>query len=649
MPTFLLTFLLLASPGPAEDAARKDLVLGVYTSIGNMGLSFTNLGFFGNLLNQSANYPSCEYPLNSNVEHVYMGGIWVGGISAEGDTLVSAGADDTPSGESSPAQEFGPRLADGLIQISSNVLSPRFDPAAFADQDFQFAFDDLSGAGGGGNAAEPHRPLGLRVHNRVLAYAPSYADDFVILDFEVENISESEIEDVYLGFYTEFSVGNTTVTIPGDQTSPWNFYDDFNGYLDEQDGVENDPDIKMMYSYDDDGEDGKAPTWVGLRMLGHDAPDEPTISYRQWPFRQSAWPQEDQLKYEYMASGLVDEGRRGELDFDLKRNWSNMLSVGPWPLLAPGERVRLTLAYVAGADSTDLITNSQVAQATFDSGFRLPTGPPSPELQVTAGNNRVELRWNAGRAPTPADTLQCEEAFPDDETAAQRCLLRIAQPEFHRSSLTQDYDFQGYRVYRIRADAISGDPFEQASLIAEFDRTEWPDGTPDRVGFNTGLPPREGGERVFVDDNVLNGFRYWYSVTSYAARDPRLELPELESGFNENSVAVVPGNVPGDGPDRLPVSVYPNPYRAASLFDTRRPGGEPSELGRNIYFTNVPTNSTIEIFNLSGALIDRLEGSGQVAWDMLSSNTRALSPGLYVWAVSAPDGDVQRGKLVILK
>jgi hypothetical protein len=100
--------------------------------------------------------------------------------------------------------------------------------------------------------------------------------------------------------------------------------------------------------------------------------------------------------------------------------------------------------------------------------------------------------------------------------------------------------------------------------------------------------------------------------------------------------------------------VYPNPYRGSALFDARRPGGEPAELGRKIYFTNVPAHAIISIYNVSGTLVDQLQrdddSTGQVAWDMLSEYTRALAPGLYVYAVENLDnGEIQRGKLVIIK
>jgi hypothetical protein len=291
----------------------------------------------------------------------------------------------------------------------------------------------------------------------------------------------------------------------------------------------------------------------------------------------------------------------------------------------------MTLAFVGGLDSVQMVQNSQVAQSTFNAGFKLAAGPPSPRLIVSTSEHSVLLRWKPGL-----------ELPPDQYDPV------VASPEYHRNEFTRELDFQGYRIYRLRADSPSGDPREQASLIAEFDVV-------DTVGFNIGMPPLNAqGEREFVDTGVLNGFKYLYSVTSFAARNPQLGLPELESGFNENSIEVIPGSAAGAGASSPPVGVYPNPYRAAGEFDRRLPGGEPAELGRKIYFTNVPADARIEVFNLSGSLIDRFEhhdaASGQVAWDMLSEATRAIAPGLYVYVVEdLSSGEMQRGKLVILK
>ncbi len=633
--------LLLASDAPGErriptgppQVSGKSVVLDRSTTIGNLGLRLTNLGWFGNLLSQTVSQPSCEWPLNSNVEHMYLGGVWVGGISTEGEVLVSAGAEDTGSGQASPKQEFGPRLTDTVVSLSSNPLSPNFSTRALADQHFEMVYDDFN-TSGGGSPQDPHIPMGVRVYATALAYAPSYADDFVILRFEVENISGQELTDVFVGFYAELTVGNTTVTIP-QGTPSWNFYDDLNGFVGPGE-LPDDPDIRLMHCHDNDGEEGKAVSWVGVRLLGTDAPEE-IFSYRQWRF--GSIPRFDVDKYAYMSSGQIDQGvAQDGTNFDVAGNWISMFAAGPWPTLFPDDRATFTMAIVAGRDSTDMVLNSQIAQSTFDQGFKLPAGPPSPVLEISTVDNAVILEWDPG-----TNTLEGQQYDPT-----------TASPEFHRSEFTNEYDFQGYRIYRILGDTIDEDPFTQASLVAEFDRTEWPDGRPDNIGFNVGLPPMENGKRRFVDRGVLNGFSYYYAVTSYASANPRLELPMLESGFNENATVVTPGSAPGGGGSTARVGVYPNPYRGSSRFDGRLPGGEPSELGRNIYFTNVPRRATISIYNLSGARVDSIERddatTGQVAWNMLSENTRPIASGLYVFVVEDLEtGETQRGKLVILK
>jgi len=626
----------VAGPGDwdfSASAARRTSG-AVFTNIGNVGLSVTNVGYFGNLLNPTLSSPSFEYPLNSKVEHMFVGGIWVGAIEAAGDTLVSAGADDTSSGQSSPTQEYGPLPEDSIVALSSNPLSPNFSTAALADQEFDFSMYDELGPGDA-STDDPHIAMGLRVDTKVLAYSPPYADDFVIIDFTVENVSDQELSQVYLGWYNELSVGNTTVTIPGDETNGWNFYDDRNGFIAPGD-YPDDPEARIMYCHDADGEGGKAESWAGVRILGVEGGFPPVLSYRQWRFN-DARRRFDTGKYQFMSSGKIDRGKDGTTDFDAIGNWSSMVAVGPWPVLLPGDQAHFTIALVAGPDSTGMVRNSQVAQSTFDAGFQLPSGPPSPVLEVSTAENEVILRWNPGEEP-------------GDEYDAT-----LASPEYHRSEFTGEYDFQGYRIYRIDGEAITGDPFEQATLLAEYDRVVWPDGTPDIWGFNLGLPPMTAdGKREFIDRGVRDGFPYWYAVTSYANRQPRLGLDELERGFNENSVLVIPGSAPGGPGNPSPVGVYPNPYRGSSLFDDRRPTGEPAELGRKIYFTNVPARAEISIFNISGTLVDKLrredDSTGQVAWDMLSEHTRALAPGLYVFAVENLDtGEIQRGKFVILK
>ena len=99
------------------------------------------------------------------------------------------------------------------------------------------------------------------------------------------------------------------------------------------------------------------------------------------------------------------------------------------------------------------------------------------------------------------------------------------------------------------------------------------------------------------------------------------------------------------------MGVYPNPYRAASMFDNR--SGE-RELGRKIWFTGLPARCPIQVFTLVGDLVRTLEhddpSQGQHAWDLLSEPDRAIASGLYIYVVEdLATGEIQRGKLVIIK
>ena len=53
------------------------------TNQANIGMTINNLGLIGNAFRGSftqKDYPSCEYPVGSNIEHMFQGGLWVGAI-----------------------------------------------------------------------------------------------------------------------------------------------------------------------------------------------------------------------------------------------------------------------------------------------------------------------------------------------------------------------------------------------------------------------------------------------------------------------------------------------------------------------------------------------------------------------------------------
>jgi len=601
---------------------------------GIIGVAITNLGYIGNGL-VNPNQPSTEYPLNSNVEHLFLAGIWVGAKAADGTIHVSTGAQDASNLVAGDEVREFVDTDEAVMNMSNSQNSDYYSPLALATQHIECSFDDYATIESGN-----HVPLGLKVVLRALAWGSPYADDFVILDYAVINISGSELRDVYVGFWNDTTVGNTEVNDPYDPQAPvrWNYYDDVNGGWRPGD-VENDPDIWMMWERDDDGDDGMATSWVGTRLLGTIPSVEPEagfppVSYNSWRFRgvpdTDDWDYEldppEQGKYQIMGNGQFDVGETQDDDFTTASDWIGMMSTGPFPFMAPDDTIHVTFALTCGADSLGLLANSKVAQVAYDQGFSIPTGPPSPRLETRTDNDTAILTWFPGDPDAPAD----------DPTRS---------PEHHISRITDKPDFQGYRVYRFQGDTFTDDPYELATLIAEYDVI-------DGVGFDTGLPPLDAdGNRRFVDEGLLDGFPYWYSVVSFSAPDLDEGLPSFQSGFNENSLLIYPGSAPSTSDDPRSIGVYPNPYRAGSLYDSRF--GE-EELGRKIWFTGLPARCSIMVFNLGGDLVKTLhhddETSGTEPWDILSEPVRAISSGLYIYAVEdLSNGEIQRGKLVIIK
>ena len=150
-------------------------------NVGKLALAVSNFGQFG-IGSYSARdcltrkiIQSCEYPRESRTKYLYSGELWVGAI-VDGDTLVTTGA-----GEFSPAP-----APDGYPNIYSimDPAQPEYE-GAISEQDFEVVYSDTCVRctyGQDGLDNRPHRPLGIEVKCRSMAWSYSYADDFVLMD-----------------------------------------------------------------------------------------------------------------------------------------------------------------------------------------------------------------------------------------------------------------------------------------------------------------------------------------------------------------------------------------------------------------------------------------------------------------------------------
>lgn len=650
-----------------------------YTTIGNIGVTVTNFGLIGNGVNEYQ--PSCEYPLGSTIEMMPRGGLWVG-AKKDGVERVSTAIVDGAYAAGQEGFEFAAAIEDGVIERSTIETSPFYSLDAISQQDFVCTFyDTFLVIPGTAEEIPAHTPLGIRVDLETYAWSFSYADAYVILNYQVTNISDDVLEDVYIGFWQDTAICNTTFNDAfGD--GYFNWYDDRNGYLAEE---------EMCYEYDDDstrpnqgiGDLGNAEVYFGFRFLGSSIPEVHAI-YNVWrwntassqEYPQYSMPTSESQRYTKMMEQLPNEE---DWVTPIPDSWIMLLSAGPFTTIQPGETVSAVFAIVGAQWATpetedtedrreNLVINSNWAKKVYngedtngngvlDEGEDLdldgqidrffgPEPPPSPTLTAIPGDGQVTLYWD--RAP--------EEAI---------------------DRISREKDFEGYRIYRVqdpqgligRANDVTG-AVEGYTLVAQFDLVN-------NFGYDTGFdlirePGIVEGDSVhykFVDNGVLSGWPYYYAVTTFDRGDPETNLQPLASSVNLNKTLVYPGKtgheIEDDSIDE--VGVYPNPYRVNAEWD----GGKERE--RLLWFTNLPPKCTIRVYTLAGDLVDTIHhdamtytgsdiqllddvsngqgrfAGGQHGWDVISSEDQAIATGMYLYVVEDDDGNIKRGKFLVVK
>ena len=167
-----------------------------YMSVGNLGLTVTNFGILGNGWNRMEDgsiHPSCQYKQQTEIareqiEHFSYAGLWVGGI-VNGERRVSTSIVD---GVFEAGNEGFELFAETPILIQSSISSTTQDsmakyysPEAVSHQDMFSDFKDYGESPSDDLGIPNHHPLGLDIHLESYSWNYSYADAFVILDYNI--------------------------------------------------------------------------------------------------------------------------------------------------------------------------------------------------------------------------------------------------------------------------------------------------------------------------------------------------------------------------------------------------------------------------------------------------------------------------------
>ena len=520
------------------------------------------------------------------------------GIDDDGDGLV----DEDPL-------DFIDNDGDGLINE---------DFAAVSEEDTYTMYNDLwldrHNAGESG--------VGVEVIERTYAWRYSYAQDFIIYDFEVKNVGTSSLEDsedpavvvpdisntitdLYMAMRFDFDVSSLA--------SGEYWYDDLTEYLASD---------NLSYGYDGDdpdvaandvGENGLSEGYIGVRSLGSSIADNSgnfgaCASHNWWTIDDD--PSSDALKFQFMSNGVYAAVPPSPYDYRY------LHSVGPFDL-DPDESVRWYVAAGVGKglgdrDNPDphntkgsLRDIMAFAQELYDADWLAATPPPAPEVTITATTEGyIQLDWSAS-----ASTV-----------------------ENYVDPLSGMIDFEGYRVYK--SDRTDNTGARIWLPLASYDIMG------DGVGGETGLA------YSYLDKEVNKGFTYYYAVTSFDdGLTPIGELETAKGAGTEVDVATPPAESVDD------VAVVPNPYKGSAIWDHVPSFSE--QWWAKLQFINLPEgSSTIRVYTLTGDLVMELvndDGNSFENWDLVSMHGSSIVSGVYMFVVEDDGGDTKIGKFVVMR
>jgi hypothetical protein len=685
-----LTLSLLAIAGPLWPQGA-DIYDEKVTSAGNIGATISNLGIIGNSFSGSFNvlgYPSCEYPVNSGIEHIFEGGLWVGGVR-NGQTLVTTGAVDASSGYSTGAAGFEFASSNPLGERSALFDSPFYNPLAVSHQDFFSTFTDtalfLRTATNRIPIQEHLNPLGIKVDFQSYNWNFAFANFFVILNFRITNIGNGPIDSVFTGYWADGVIRNVNITPPGGTAF---FNKGGNGFVDS---------LNLGYEFDATGDIGFTDSYMGIMLLGAELNGNcpvpaPRVNFNTWQFRNSAdplyfYPLNDVQKYGKMATGLNYLSNWDDIQRSINEpnNRSNLLTTGPFTRLNPGEYVDIAFAVVCARRVKDgqparvnspeqranLLQNAGWARTAYlgedlnancrlDPGedrdgngrisrFILPAPPDAPHMRVVARDKAIDVYWT-DRSESSIDPI------------------------------SQRQDFEGYRIYKT---ALGFDVQETQDILAALQLTGQWDIPDNGFSLETGVdairladPVKFNGDTNtyvyrYTFDNVSNGWQHIVAVTAFDQGDEVNNLPPLESAQLASLRRVFAGKPANEGFSGGDPFVYPNPYYATAEWE----GNRRFEEDRKLYFANLPPRCQVRIYTLSGDLVDVFEhdaatytgsdtrwtqtygdpanstfSGGEHAWDLLSKDSQIIARGLYLFVVVDHDsGEKRRGKFAVIK
>ncbi len=425
-----------------------------------------------------------------------------------------------------PASRFAVDNAWMLGANRQDTLDPQLVPTEnFSLQDMWCVYSDL----GAESHIAPGYPQEIEIYQTIYAWNyPSNQDIFFLL-YKVRNAGDTELRNCYVGALMDPDIGEHADDMVGlllnDTVAGVGWVRDV-GYV----GDYNNEEVPNPRGQWEDG----TPGVVAYKFLESPKRDsslpgggDTLVRMGMTAFKKFTIdidPVTDQSQYLTMAGYDYRTGVFSPYDsVDAGPADKRFVQCsGPFNL-APGQVENLIVACIAAPyggwgqswESRKLQYNDSLvhlarvanaAQFIYDQGWLLPGPPVSPNITLVPGDNQVRIVW---------DNLS--EITPDAYYA--RVASDPTSPGYDPKYL--EYDFEGYVVYKsangsdwgiiAQCDVADSVPLPNDTLPFEY-----------APGGDTTLPDSQwismensGILYSVMDDNVTNGFTYYYCVTAY--------------------------------------------------------------------------------------------------------------------------------------
>ena len=307
------------------------------------------------------------------------------------------------------------------------------------------------------------------------------------------------------------------------------------------------------------------------------------------------------------ASGLSRE-----MCYIVGQNWKNDVFTDNYPISSDlhthmlnqynrgsGKNLYKNSWVFTGADS--IIQTFKRAKYNFDlmeSGQALPETPRPPSIfNVTSGGDRIIIDWTNEAESSPG--------------------------------------FDGYNLYRLK--------FKPDTTLFAYNVNQ---GLLNPIDESIATLWRlDAGQNEFQDVTAERGFDYFYFLEAFDNGTNDIKILNSSKFYTITNKAASLKRPAGESFEDI--RVVPNPYHISSR-DFQYGVSAPDRL----MFLNIPPKCKIRIFTERGDLIDTIEhtdGSGDEAWNSITSSRQVIVSGLYIAHFEVPGGGSTIRKFTVVR